>query len=309
LGTASIVLIPSTVRISAPFQFHDFEARNSTSTMGLDAQQTKLQQRFVELRGVWTPEWEALLKLDPSYFSAYVNLQSIAQSRKHLSAKLQEFIYIAVAASPTHIHVPGIKAHIQAALTLGATAAEITEVIGLTTLLGIHTVTLGAPVLLELMQEEGISTESFAESAPEAEKERIKEAFIRQRGFWTDTWNPILTLDPYFFEAYVDFSSLPSKTGVLDPKDRELITCAFDAATTHLYARGTKIHMRNALRLGATPGEIMEMLELTMLMGVHGVIVAAPILLEQLGIEESGKGKSESTNGGLWLSNGVDVKK
>lgn len=107
-----------------------------------------------------------------------------------------------------------------------------------------------------------------------------------------DTWNPILDLDPQFFEAYVDFSSLPSQTNVLEAKDRELITCAFDAATTHLYARGTKIHMRNALKLGAKPGEIMEMLELTMLMGIHGAVVAAPLLLDQLGVRQQNNGNS-----------------
>lgn len=250
--------------------------------MALNQSQEQLREQFLALRGVWTPEWESILILNPAYFEGYVKLRAASQSKTNLTPKVQEFIFIAVAASPTHIHVPGIKAHIQAALALGATAAEVTEVIGLTTLLGIHTVTLGAPILLELMEEEGMENET---SIDESERQRIKDSFIRQRGFWTDTWNPILDLDPHFFEAYVDFSSLPSKTNVLNPKDRELITCAFDAATTHLYARGTKIHMRNALKLGASPGEIMEMLELTMLMGIHGVVVASPLLLQQLELE------------------------
>ncbi|TVY13626.1 hypothetical protein LARI1_G008104 [Lachnellula arida] len=252
--------------------------------MPLDKSQERLRQQFIGLRGLWTPEWEAILTLSPAYFEAYLKLRAASQNKNHLKPKLQEFIFIAVAASPTHIHVPGIKAHIQAALKLGATTAEITEVIGLTTLLGIHTVTLGAPILLELMEEEGIVHSCGVD---ESERQRIKDSFIRQRGFWTDTWNPILDFDPHFFQAYVDFSSLPSKTNVLNPKDRELITCAFDAATTHLYARGTKIHMRNALKLGATPGEIMEMLELTMLMGIDGVVVASPLLLNQLELEET----------------------
>lgn len=258
--------------------------------MPLNPAQAQLQQKFVALRGIWTSEWEAVLTLNPAYFEAYLKLHEASQNKNHLSPKVQEFISIAVAASPTHIHVPAIKAHIQAALALGATAAEITEVIGLTTLLGIHTVTLGAPILLELMEEEGIKNTTGVD---DSERQRVKDDFIRQRGFWTDTWNPILDLDPHFFEAYVEFSSLPSKTNILAPKDRELITCAFDAATTHLYARGTKIHMRNALKLGATPGQVMEMLELTMLMGIHGVVVAAPLLLQQLGLEAS---KESHTN-------------
>lgn len=226
-------------------------------------------------------EWEALLQLSPAYLEAYLDLQDASQARCRLTPKVQEFVHIAVAACCTHIHLPAIRAHITAALRLGATKDEIMEVIGLTYLVGIHTVTLGVPILLELMEEENIkltSTESV-----DKERERIKQEFISRRGFWTDTWNPLLELDPTFFASYTDFSSLPSKTGVLEPKVRELVTCAFDAATTHLYGRGTKIHMRNALRLGATPDEIMEMLEITSLMGIHGVTAAAPFLSSVLG--------------------------
>ncbi|KAI9743692.1 MAG: hypothetical protein M1818_003008, partial [Claussenomyces sp. TS43310] len=240
-----------------------------------------IKQRFIDQRGVWDDDWEALLKLNPAYLEAYLTIQDVSQRQNRLSPKVQEFIYIAVAACTTHIHAPGIRAHVKAAFAAGATADEIMEVVGLTYLVGIHTVTLGAPLLLELMAEEGIQGAGAFQI--DEERQRIKDSFIKRRGFWTDTWNPLLQLDPNFFEAYVDFSSLPAKTGVLEPKVRELVTCAFDAATTHLYGRGTKIHMRNALKLGATPGEIMEMLEITSLMGIDGVTIAAPLVLEQLG--------------------------
>jgi len=145
------------------------------------------------------------------------------------------------------------------------------------------------------MEEEGIVAENTEEL--DAHRERIKQDFIKKRGFWPSTFQPLLDLVPDYFEAYTEFSGLPSKTNILEPKIREIITCAFDAATTHLYARGTKIHMRNALRLGATPGEIMEMLEITSLMGIHGVQVAAPLLLEQLEGSKSKGEFSEKTNG------------
>jgi len=254
--------------------------------MSLNERQIQLKQRFIAQRGSWDRDWEAILNLNPDYFEAYINIRDVSQTKNRLSPKVQEFIYIAVAASTTHIHAPGVRAHIQAALAVGATADEIMEVIGLTYLVGIHTVTLGAPILLELMEEEGISRNGDANL--DEERQQIKDKFVKRRGFWTDTWNPLLELDPKFFEAYVDFSSLPSKTGVLEPKVRELVTCAFDAATTHLYGRGTKIHMRNALRLGATPDEIMEMLEITSLMGIHGVTVSALLLTEQLNAETNG---------------------
>lgn len=263
--------------------------------MSLQTRQAQLKQRFLDGRGTWCNDWEALLQLDVNYFEAYLNLRDMSQRSKRLPEKVQEFIYIAVAASTTHIHSPSIRAHIQAALAVGATADEIKEVIGLTYLVGIHTVTLGAPILLELMEETGIT--GGGNGVTDERRQEIKDTFIRQRGFWTDTWNPILQLDPNFFSAYTDFSGLPAKTGVLEPKVRELVTCAFDAATTHLYARGTKIHMRNALKLGATPDEIMEMLEITSLMGIHGVTTSAALLVSQINLSNGVTEGSAHTNG------------
>ena len=42
-----------------------------------------------------------------------------------------------------------------------------------------------------------------------------------------------------------------------------------DAATTHLYEPGLRQHIRNALRYGATKEEIMEVLELVSVLGIH----------------------------------------
>jgi len=92
----------------------------------------------------------------------------------------------------------------------------------------------------------------------------------------------MLELDPELFAAYLDFSALPWRSGVLEPKVKELIYIAFDAAATHLYAPGLKLHMRNAVRLGATTEEIVEVLELASLLGMHAATVGAPILAEEL---------------------------
>ena len=101
-------------------------------------------------------------------------------------------------------------------------------------------------------------------------------------------WDQMLTLDPEFFEAYVNFSAVPWRHGVLEPTVREFIYVAIDAATTHLYAPGTRVHIRNAIRLGATRQEIMEVLELTSVLSIHSTTHGVPILLEEL--QAAGKG-------------------
>jgi alkylhydroperoxidase/carboxymuconolactone decarboxylase family protein YurZ len=63
---------------------------------------------------------------------------------------------------------------------------------------------------------------------------------------------------------------------------KELIYCAFDCASTHLYKPGLKLHMKNALGYGATPEEIMEVLEIATLLSLHTLEVATPILAQHV---------------------------
>lgn len=111
---------------------------------------------------------------------------------------------------------------------------------------------------------------------------QLKDEFVRARGYWSELWDDTLRLDPDFFESYLDFSSVPWRKGVLEPKVRELIYVAIDVSTTHLYDPGTRIHMRNALRHGATQEELMEVLQLTSVLGIHSATSGVPILIEEL---------------------------
>lgn len=37
----------------------------------------------------------------------------------------------------------------------------------------------------------------------------MKQDFEKNRGYWHDTWDQVLDLDPDFFEAYTQFSAVP----------------------------------------------------------------------------------------------------
>ncbi|MCJ1302887.1 hypothetical protein MMC08_005692 [Hypocenomyce scalaris] len=272
--------------------------------MSLSEHQVHLKQKYIDQRGIWDDNWEAYLKLHPRQFEAYLNIRNVSQRQARLSPKLQEFVYIAVASCATHIHSPAIRAHISAALAVGATRAEIMEVISLTYMVGIHTVTQGVPIILQLIDELGIEGYSGGLVLDE-KRQRIKDKFVKGRGFWTPSWEPILQLDPDFFEGYVDLTTLPGETNVLAPKDREILTAAFDAACTHLYNIGTKVHMRNALKLGATPDELMEMLEITSLMGIDGVTASAAVLAGEVEASSSSDGVDRTPTGVMATFHGV----
>lgn len=124
----------------------------------------------------------------------------------------------------------------------------------------------------------------------------LREEFTEKRGYWHSFWEDFLRLSPEFFGAYVEFSSVPwsdsdgelieETQGVLEPKVKELIYCAFDAAATHLYQPGLKLHMKNVLSYGGTPEEIMEVLELATLLSVSTLDVGLEVLDEELERDE-----------------------
>ena len=62
----------------------------------------------------------------------------------------------------------------------------------------------------------------------------------------------------------------------------ELLSIAFDASFTHMYAPGTRRHIKAALALSATIEEIMEVLKLCVIQGIEAANLAVPILAEEL---------------------------
>src|SRR5580698_9900785 len=250
-----------------------------------DDRKAKIKQDFIDARGYWSRGWDPLLDIAPDYFEAYAKLSSVPWKTGTLSPKVKELLYIAIDASTTHMYEPGLRVHIRNALRYGATRDEIMEVYQLTSSIGVHAVTMGVPALLDVMKQAG--KDDVAGKPLTAHQEKLKAAFIANRGYWSPMWDGVLALSPDFFEAYAEFSSVPWQTGTLEPKIRELVYVAVDAAATHLYEPGARIHMENALKLGATPEEIMEVLALVSVLGIHTIAMGLPMLLDELKKAES----------------------
>jgi len=100
-------------------------------------------------RGEWNPLWQPFYELDAAWTEKFMAMGVAPMLAGVLDAKTVEFIAIALDASCTHLYAPGVRRHIRKALELGATKEEIAAVLQLTSVLGIHTMSLGAPMLLE----------------------------------------------------------------------------------------------------------------------------------------------------------------
>jgi alkylhydroperoxidase/carboxymuconolactone decarboxylase family protein YurZ len=251
--------------------------------MMLTARQQAIKDDFIRIRNTWAPQWESILRMDCEFLNAYLHLSAVPLRHNYLEDKVKEFVYIAANASSTHLFAPGIQMHLKAAMGFGASRDELMEVLQLTSTVGIHASNVGVPILLEVLSEEGLSPRVIAS---DERREALKLRFIERQGYWEGSWEALLSLDPDFFNAYAEFAAIPWQAGHLEPKVKELVLLALDVAATHLYKPGIKTHMRNAIRHGATQEEIMEVLEIVSVIGIHGALIGAPMLEENFNAVE-----------------------
>lgn len=104
---------------------------------------------------------------------------------------------------------------------------------------------------------------------------------MRDAGNWNSAWDSLAELDAEWTEKFLGMATHPIRKGILEPKTFELIAIAVDASCTHLYAPGVRRHIRKALEVGASVEEILAVLQLTSILGIHSMALGAPILIEE----------------------------
>ncbi len=197
-----------------------------------------------------------------------------------LPTRLVELVSVAVSVACTNLDRSGTRRHIRAALAAGATREEILTIIKMASVMAIHSCSLGAPILLEEAAAAGVVPPERPE-APTPACDRMKAI-----GQWNQAWDPFLALDPVWTDQFMATGAAIYGSGAFTAKETELLSIAFDASFTHMYAPGTRRHIRNALAAGATVAEIMEVLKLCVAQGVAASNLGVAILAEELASRE-----------------------
>jgi alkylhydroperoxidase/carboxymuconolactone decarboxylase family protein YurZ len=194
-----------------------------------------------------------------------------------------ELVGVGINAACTNLNPEGTRRHIRAAIAAGATRAEILVILKMASVMSIHSCSLGAPILLEEAKLAGKQSAPKGPIATTPACDRMKAA-----GLWNTAWDPFFELDREWTDAFMAACMAIYGSKVFSPKDIELLSIAFDASYTHMYAPGTRRHIKSSLALGATLEEIMEILKLCVGQGVQACNLGVPILAEELD-ERAGK--------------------
>jgi alkylhydroperoxidase/carboxymuconolactone decarboxylase family protein YurZ len=105
---------------------------------------------------------------------------------------------------------------------------------------------------------------------------------MKASGDWNEAWDDAAALDAGWMEDFLKMGTSAWTKNVLDAKTLEFIAIAVDASCTHMYAPGTRRHIAKALDIGATPQEILSVLQAVAVLGIHSVALGAPMLLEEM---------------------------
>ena len=227
--------------------------------------------------GPWSgPGLAQLSEWDPAWAATCAKMSTNPSSHGVLPRKFVELVGVAVNAACTNLNPEGTRRHIRAALAAGATRDEVLIILKMASLLAIHSCSHGAPILLEEAAAAGAKQAPRSATAiPACDK-------VRAAGQWNVAWDPFVELDPMWTDEFMATGISVYTAGVLTLKEIELLSIAFDASYTHMYAPGTRRHIKGALAAGATMEEIMEVLKLCVSQGVQACNLGVPILAEEL---------------------------
>jgi alkylhydroperoxidase/carboxymuconolactone decarboxylase family protein YurZ len=224
----------------------------------------------------WAPSLDGLKEWDPEGAASLLTAGASPWNSGVLPAKEIELISLALYCACTNLNEAGTRRQIRAALDAGASRDEILWVLKGGAAMALHSCSLGVPILVEEMKVAGVT----ATKGPRPETPACDQ--MKAMGQWNAAWDPFYELAPLWTEEFLAFGVGLYTGDLFTPRFIELISIAFDASVTHMYAPGVRRHIKGALAAGAKPEEIMAVLQLCVSMGVQSVAVGVPILDEEL---------------------------
>jgi alkylhydroperoxidase/carboxymuconolactone decarboxylase family protein YurZ len=182
-----------------------------------------------------------------------------------LDEQERALIKLGLAASVTSLNCPAIDSALRECFRAGATPGHVQEIVSVVSALGVHSLMVTATAILDRAREAGFDVDSPISDVDEARW----HARVGDDPFWADMERQVpgflramLRLSPAQFDAFFDYCAVPWKSGVIRARLKELLAMACDATPAHRFMPGFRLHLANAVKLGAGRGAIVECLTL-----------------------------------------------
>ena len=183
-----------------------------------------------------------------------------------LDALSAALITLAVAVSVTSLDRGTVHTSIHEAMDAGATVAQVQEIIALVSGMGVHSLMVSSvAVLNEAANRALIQPDEPLDSA----RQQLWDKHISSDPFWTGFSEELpgfleamLRLSPDIFVAFFEYCAIPWRSGTVRAKVKELAALACDAAPSHRFRPGFRVHLKNAIKLGVGRVAIFQALDI-----------------------------------------------
>jgi alkylhydroperoxidase/carboxymuconolactone decarboxylase family protein YurZ len=262
------------MKIDRPFQ-HQGGDMNPDDTAAADAQRARIKAYYIQERGYWRPWTETLLAVSPSFVQHYANYAGHPARTGPLTARMVELIYVGLDASSSHLFASGLHTHLQKARAVGATEADIFDVLHLVAVQGIASVGQAADILAEFTEG---GEASSVDAALQARIDRLGPSHAL-------SLQAIARQDPGYLEVLLAFIEQGRPEAGLTPAERSLVQLALHACFTAFNPDAVRQIIGTALAQGLTRPELLQAIQLGAHLAVHGTALGADVFRQVAGAE------------------------
>jgi alkylhydroperoxidase/carboxymuconolactone decarboxylase family protein YurZ len=198
-------------------------------------------------------------------------MAAVNEARDPLSELDVQLVRLGVCASVTSLNREAIEVAVADAFRAGATPAQIQEILSLVSGLGVHTLMVASASVVDQARSCGFSIDDTLT----ADQQQLWDRYVGDDPFWIgfekelpDFLRSMLLLSADQFKAFFEYCAVPWKGGTVRAKIKELTAMACDATASHRFLPGFRLHLANAVALGAGSTALEQTL---------GIAAAAPI--------------------------------
>ncbi|VTU38430.1 carboxymuconolactone decarboxylase family protein [Variovorax sp. PBL-E5] len=232
-----------------------------------DAERAQIKEFFIAERGYWRPWTETLLQACPGFVQHYARYAGYPARTGPLTQRMVELIYVALDTSSSHLFESGLHTHMKRALEVGATQADIVDVLHLVAVQGVASVCQAADILAEFTD---LTQVAAIDGKLQARIDRLGPAHAL-------ALTSVARLDAGFAEVLLDFVEQGRPGAGLTPAERSLVQLALHACFTAFNPGAIRQIVATALAQGLTPAELLQAIQLGAHLAVHGTALGVNV--------------------------------
>lgn len=234
-----------------------------------DESREAIKQFFMQERGYWRPWTETLLQENPDFVQQYARFAGYPARTGPLSLRMVELIYVGLDASSSHMFEVGLRTHMQRALEVGASHADIFDVLHLVVVQGAARVCDATSVLAQVLAERGDDSVLQRKAS-----EKTTDADAQAYGLHVEA---LEQLDPGYVEVLKAFVQGGHTGHGLADGERTLVLIALHGCFTAYAPAALKQLLHTGLAQGLSASEISQALQMGGHLAVHGTALGAQV--------------------------------